>query len=549
MEDPIFDTSLNYSDSYTPTRGANIYAMDNLGQANLFDQPTVDLVKSTVAQNLRNPGIQPMPIDQYYPDINRSINVGTYSGSLIGSVPIYAAGAGYDPVGVLEAKNYARQQKMDEYQKSLQDAMTWDYVNVKHSVLNDKFLEHQTQWRTADWDRLLQKAGGDAVVAAQLAKTDPETKLLTARINNTKSAADAMWDVANEEIANYESGNLGMWTSNKTYNMAKDFVSFLTKQDITLNDLKDFDPSKFANAMSIEKAAAQTMEMRSKENMQNITTKILEARLSGTNISLSSDKENVYAIEKTVGLSEPEVRRIAEEDYQAAYGLAIQNNEDRGLNKYEGVPDFNKDFLPKYQKLIHQQVTDTLEKVSKMSPNDWADVAQKRAATRKTQQETMQDVSVQNVIVNKGGKIISQDQWDIDSAGVDIVGGQIGLPSSLYRVVRLVESEPDARGKVSVNAVVAPYHRIQVQGVDERGNPTVEWQEVPDMTQTQETQASNVLSEVSKKFDIYEEGNGLPKLKGMDLQTLEPGAHKGMSTSTQSSSSSSGGIQTSAPVR
>lgn len=57
--------------------------------------------------NVGEPAMERLGLTDYYPDINTPLQVGTYSGSIVGSNPIFVAGGGYVPFGVIDARKRA----------------------------------------------------------------------------------------------------------------------------------------------------------------------------------------------------------------------------------------------------------------------------------------------------------------------------------------------------------------------------------------------------------------------------------------------------------
>lgn len=538
MQDPLLDTGINYSDSYSPTRGFNFQNIESLGNAGDFatvgsmDDATANLVKRTISEKLSNPGIEPLPMDQYYPGMDRPLQVGTFSGPL-GSIPLFAAGTGYDPLGVLEAKNLARQGIKDEYQKQMFDAINYDYINTKHAILNERFLENQEKWHTQDWDRLLQKAGGDAIVAAQLAKSDPETKLLNAKIKNLGAAADQMFDMATTIHLQSFNKDPNTYWSPKMVKMADDFLSFYTKQDMDLEDLKDFDPSKFASALSIEKAAKQTMDIRSKENMDNATTKIQQAVISGTLKNLNTDKTNVYDVQKIIGLSNEDVYDMAKADYEAAYGSAYEYY---GKAANDVVPNFEKEFLPYYQKLVHQQVTDVLYNVSKSGILD-------QVKAKKITQELQQNVKSEDRLNAFGEKV---KRWNIENREIEIqnfspinnrvygkdkTGNTVELPNTEYKVVSVDKGlTPSATGNVAVTANVVPL-KVNPDGSNY-------W----DYENSYNVRYNDVKSSVETKLPSSQSSGGkVPEMEGFSYGKVTPYVNY-MKDAQQTSETGTGGL-------
>jgi len=57
--------------------------------------------------NYGEPALERLGLQDYYPDINAPLQVGTYSGSIVGSNPIFVAGGGVIPVSIIDARKRA----------------------------------------------------------------------------------------------------------------------------------------------------------------------------------------------------------------------------------------------------------------------------------------------------------------------------------------------------------------------------------------------------------------------------------------------------------
>lgn len=63
------------------------------------------------------PAIEKLGVTDYYPDMGQPLQVGSYSGSIVGSIPIFTAKGGVLPMGVYDARRRALQKQADDKEK------------------------------------------------------------------------------------------------------------------------------------------------------------------------------------------------------------------------------------------------------------------------------------------------------------------------------------------------------------------------------------------------------------------------------------------------
>ena len=111
------------------------------------------------------------PLDRtdYYPTIDKPINVGNYSGSLIGSTTLFAPGGALVPVGMMDARDAAIQKAALQKAKDVEDfrnklqtnAPKTELAGIREDLTNDYFKHLEGSWQKALADN-----GGDANKAA-----------------------------------------------------------------------------------------------------------------------------------------------------------------------------------------------------------------------------------------------------------------------------------------------------------------------------------------------------------------------------------------------
>jgi len=78
----------------------------NLSRSGGMQQTDVDYIEN-LQKTLKSSPVGALPTNQYYPTAGRSINVGQIGSKTLGSVPIFTAGSGLIPIGMIEAKREA----------------------------------------------------------------------------------------------------------------------------------------------------------------------------------------------------------------------------------------------------------------------------------------------------------------------------------------------------------------------------------------------------------------------------------------------------------
>lgn len=165
----------------------NLDALNNISPSGSSDGVNVDDVNGYVPQDL-SPDQQQMFMDRqnavpatgrlgvmdYYPTMNQPVNVGGYSGSVIGSTTLFAPGGAVVPMGMLDAREKAIQdaalmkaKEVDAFRQQFK-APTSKLVNI-----NDQLREQYFGFMDSSWKKALQKAGGNASQATAILKNDP----------------------------------------------------------------------------------------------------------------------------------------------------------------------------------------------------------------------------------------------------------------------------------------------------------------------------------------------------------------------------------------
>ncbi|MHC4293916.1 MAG: hypothetical protein ACYSTX_06425, partial [Planctomycetota bacterium] len=102
------------------------------------------------------PALERLGLQDYYPDINMPMQVGTYSGSIVGNNPIFVAGGGYIPMGIVDARKRALERaaanKVKQGQK-LRELTLVPSAQQYQDKFNARGLEIFEKWgKAANWD-------------------------------------------------------------------------------------------------------------------------------------------------------------------------------------------------------------------------------------------------------------------------------------------------------------------------------------------------------------------------------------------------------------
>jgi hypothetical protein len=163
-------------------------AMEGIEGLEAYDnyRRMLDRVKSTPI-DYGLPALERLGLQDYYPDINTPLQVGAYSGSIIGSNPIFVGGGGYVPMGIIDARRRSLeraaqnrvkqgekiknlmlidsaeqyQDKMHEYGLSIfnkyGEMVGWDYMQLQDQS-NPIAREFQKEYREYESNALRSKA-------------------------------------------------------------------------------------------------------------------------------------------------------------------------------------------------------------------------------------------------------------------------------------------------------------------------------------------------------------------------------------------------------
>jgi hypothetical protein len=145
----------------------------------LLNDPKTKIRKS-------EPAIEKLGVQDYYPDMNQGIQEGSYSGSIVGSIPIYTAKGGVLPIGVFDARKRAVEAEAVKAKKTKEDLI--ELAKVKTAP---QYQQAADNLAFGILDKYLNMANGDASVLMD--PTNPigmRVQKELNKVNNIKQEAD-----------------------------------------------------------------------------------------------------------------------------------------------------------------------------------------------------------------------------------------------------------------------------------------------------------------------------------------------------------------------
>ncbi len=133
----------------------------------------------------------------YYPTLNSPINVGNYSGSVIGSTSLFAPESALVPIGMMDARDAAVQKAALQKAKEVQDfqaklrnnAPTSKLVGINEDLTNEYFSHLDNSWKKA-----LEDNGGDANKATYALQNNMDFQKRTKAFHDLKANGDAVFN-------------------------------------------------------------------------------------------------------------------------------------------------------------------------------------------------------------------------------------------------------------------------------------------------------------------------------------------------------------------
>jgi hypothetical protein len=258
-------------------------------------QKVLDELNTSVKNDRRNavePAIEALGVESYFPSKGFNINVGTYSGKVLGNVPIFVAGGGQLPFALQDARKRA----LEKQAKEKAD------LNDKLSKLNiDTSPQYQAQFNELSFNTInsyLEKFGWDATKMY-----DGKTRLSRMAIDDiTRLEAQAKEIMYVDKIAasvkkDLQDGNY----------VPPDTINLLTDWEAGKLNLKEFlgkggKMSELARKMkSYDNITKRTDELSKTVNEQGMTIRPLNPKRMTTDSEYVTDAGDSLKYKKGMG--------------------------------------------------------------------------------------------------------------------------------------------------------------------------------------------------------------------------------------------------------
>lgn len=560
-------TDFSASESYA-SRQDN--ANDNYG----FDPEIVKQMQKN-EQRMNQPNLSEVTNAEWYPNANRGIEVGSIS-TPMGGMSLLASGFPLIPFAVNEqAKAQAIEKAKIENQELLAGS-TWDYVKTKDELRQNHFNKLQDY----QWGGLLKKYQDKygALMGTKLAFKSQEAKETAIALQNYGKNVDEMYDVATDALMNFQRQQMGgvstttekhkdpvtgietvakttdgsaigkggkqyvEYVSPTTAQRAKEYLDGISRrpEDMTLNDIKDFNPQTYiVTAKGMDKAIQDFWD--NGQVNADISTHIFSEAQAGKmgkddmgnltiNGKLATDKNNIAYIVKTSGWDSERINRVAQSIYDTNYANYEQlYGKEKAKEYVPSVSEIEKNL----QGYIYQQTTADIKEIAKMSPEEWA-------RTKQIKQSLIPDVIPKTVIDFTGKEAKTWDLRDKNlifkndaHRAVDVrdVNGKITrttfLPNQNF-IVTNVKTRKNAKGNDEPYGTIVPITTTYVD--DGYGNQIP--QENADYSKSYEVPYNIVKSTVETNYGT-EQGKTLKEFPfGQDVSWAERENEKTPQTKT-----------------
>jgi len=246
----------NTNPSVVQGDGPSNYSLSRSGGMQAGDMKFIEDMQKTIKQAPTGA----LPTSTYYPTAGRSINVGQISSKTLGSVPIFAAGTGLIPIGILEAK------RKEEHKAKLEEFAMFgpgnndildQYVELANPFAQDEFNSKLQGEINQYMDEAAALMGGDYSKARMYAKYDPRFKNMVRTYQNYARGYNAVFGDALQIIQDAQDPDkrVDEDTLEMAANLIKNHDNLGTKK---IEDLAKF-VNKFQSHMSIDKAVTRAI--------------------------------------------------------------------------------------------------------------------------------------------------------------------------------------------------------------------------------------------------------------------------------------------------
>jgi hypothetical protein len=363
MDTPNTDLKTDFTNSYNRGGNPNFFSsFEQVPAETQVNDNVAALLKRNVRESLSNPAVDPLGEKDYYPGIERGINVGQFSGPL-GSVPQYAAGMPHVPWGVIDARNVARQKAQKEYEQELLKNLSYDYLQTKDKVKQGSLIRLSDKLYGDVYKKYTDESG--PIVGAMMAKNSQEFKRTTAELTQLRDKLDDNYDWSTSTLLQYmhqnvaggsetittkeagskkgegtttvekdvdvapTKGQVAGYVSGYTAGEAQNYLNKTANGDMSLEEVADLNHN-FRTKMIVSQNMDQQIAMIGKSLTEDVRSQIMSEAQAGNYAidpktgellihgKLGSDKDNVNIIMTEAGLGKEKLDEIAERRYNDA---------------------------------------------------------------------------------------------------------------------------------------------------------------------------------------------------------------------------------------
>lgn len=405
------------------------------------EDPQAQLLKQTIRRELTNPATDKLGMEDYYPGINRPINVGTFSGPM-GSIPLLAAGQPHIPFAMLNALEKSKQETISKYQKEMLQSIVFDYLPIKNKIAGDvanniKHTDDMEKYNT----RLAKYGGNTLLLNRALAPGGAEAMEFAYEQNKWKNWGNAMNDNLDfsaqirasreggfqklgdivikdakgkkqagdkseetEESKFWQGGSKDLWVSDDAYNAAVEYQNMVTNPKLKLEDIEGYDLGKIKSAMATDGYVKQMTEiLKNNDDLRTTIGSAFQDKLKQVTLSPYeldakgnpvTDAKGNFIPNKSLNTNINDVYLSVEkstltDDYMKSIMMPLYENAYRGTEK----PSFDE-FYANYKPFVRQTLKEELKTIGK--DNVWQKVAAQKSMYDYTNPVT--DVTLTNEV-------------------------------------------------------------------------------------------------------------------------------------------------------
>jgi len=268
--------------------GNSNYSLSRTGGMAKADADYIDKLQ----KSFQNPAPGDLGKSTYYPSADRGIQAGTFGSKSLGNIPIFTAGQGLLPIGMLDAKKKAEQQAAIQefamFGPENNEAL-YQYIELANPYAQDAFNAKIQGEINTYLDEMAAQVGGDYSKARLMAKYDPAFKNMIRTYDNYARAYNQLYPKA-LDVLKRAADPVNNYVDEETVEKATKFIR--NHDNISVKDIRELTQylGEFEAYMGIDEAVQMAVSQVGKR----ITTTLDER------IDFSTNANKVFeTVEKT----------------------------------------------------------------------------------------------------------------------------------------------------------------------------------------------------------------------------------------------------------